>query len=55
MKSIKPFILLLIGPGGAGKTTAAELLAKRFKRSAVIEVDEIFIGGKYGKAGRARF
>ncbi len=37
----KPFILLLIGPGGAGKTTAAELLAARFKQCAVIEVDEI--------------
>ena len=34
-------IILLIGPAGVGKTTASALLAKKFKRSAVIEVDRL--------------
>src|SRR6266481_5899774 len=37
----KLFICLLIGPAGAGKTTASLLLAKKFKKCAVIEVDVI--------------
>ena len=36
-----PLICLLIGPGGSGKTTASKLLAQKFEKSAVIEVDMI--------------
>jgi adenylylsulfate kinase-like enzyme len=53
-------IILINGPGGAGKTTASILLAKKFKRSAVIEADEIRLMIKSGykspftKAGQAQ-
>lgn len=39
MKQTQPVVCLLLGPGGAGKTTASHLVAKKFKKSAVIEVD----------------
>ncbi len=36
-----PIICLLIGPGGAGKTTVSALLAKKFSKCVVIEADEL--------------
>ena len=34
-------IILLIGPGGAGKTTTANILAEKYNHSVVIEVDHL--------------
>lgn len=34
-------ILLIAGPAGAGKSTVSKLLSQKFKKSALIEVDEI--------------
>lgn len=44
----KPFICLITGPAGSGKSSVSKTLAKKFERSAVIEVDkirEIVVGG----------
>ncbi|HSX31338.1 MAG TPA: AAA family ATPase [Candidatus Saccharimonadales bacterium] len=38
---MKAAIYILNGPGGAGKTTTARLLAEQLERCALIEVDEI--------------
>ena len=35
------FVCLITGPAGGGKTSVSNALAKRFERSAVIEVDTI--------------
>ncbi|HEY4482940.1 MAG TPA: AAA family ATPase [Candidatus Paceibacterota bacterium] len=37
----RPFVCLLTGPAGAGKSTVATLLAKRTERCAVINVDHL--------------
>ncbi len=42
MLKIQPnFVCLITGPAGAGKSSVSNALAKRFKRSAVIEVDTL--------------
>lgn len=35
----KPFICLITGPAGSGKSSTSKALANKFERSAVIEVD----------------
>ena len=37
-----PFVLVLAGPPGAGKSTVARLVAARFERSACVESDWFF-------------
>jgi adenylate kinase family enzyme len=38
---MKPFICIITGPAGAGKTTVSDRLAKLFDKSARINVDEM--------------
>lgn len=38
---MKPFICLITGPAGVGKTTVANALAKEFPKTARINVDEL--------------
>jgi len=47
----KPFICLITGPAGSGKSSASKALASKFERSAVIEVDNIreMVKGGYVK------
>jgi 2-phosphoglycerate kinase len=37
----KYFIILIIGPAGAGKSTVSKMLATKFKQSVFIEVDKL--------------
>ena len=37
----QPFVCLIMGAAGAGKSTSSLLLAKKYKKCAVIEADEI--------------
>ena len=37
----EPFICLITGPAGSGKSSVSSALAKKFERSAVIEVDKL--------------
>ncbi len=41
MRKAKKFIVILDGPMGAGKSTVGELLAKRLKRTAMVNEDKI--------------
>ncbi len=47
----KAFICLITGPAGSGKSSVSKALAKKFERSAVIEVDKI---REIIKSGRVR-
>lgn len=38
---MKPFICLITGPAGVGKSTIAELLVKKFAKTALVDVDYI--------------
>lgn len=38
---MKPFLLLIDGPSGAGKTTAAELVHKKTQRTALLGLDRL--------------
>jgi len=45
----KPFVCLITGPAGSGKSSSSKALANKFERSALIEVDkirEIVVGGR---------
>lgn len=37
----KPFVCLITGPAGAGKSTVAKEVAKKFDRAAVVNVDSL--------------
>jgi cytidylate kinase len=37
----KPFVCLITGPAGAGKSTVAKEVAKKFDRTAVVSVDDL--------------
>lgn len=47
----KPFVCLITGPAGSGKSSVSKALANKFERSAVIEVDKLkeMIKGGYVK------
>jgi len=48
VKTKKPIICLITGPAGAGKTSVSKVLAEKFERSAVINVDylrKLIVGG----------
>ncbi len=37
----KPFVCLITGPAGSGKSSVSKALAEKFERSAVVEVDTL--------------
>ncbi len=41
MEMKKAFVCLITGPMGTGKSSVSNALAKKFERSAVIEVDKL--------------
>ena len=49
-----PFLLILTGPPGAGKTTTATLIAEHFTPSVVIEADALWAHVVRGSSNRGR-